>query len=118
MEWKLAIHPEVREWLHQQRKDRKTADLIASAIKYGLEQGPQGGRPLIDTLAGSRLKNLKELRPGSSGHSEIRILLIFDQGTHMALLVAGDKSGKWSKWYDEAIPEAERRYEAYQKGEW
>ncbi|MGH3279292.1 MAG: hypothetical protein ACRDNW_09155 [Trebonia sp.] len=30
--------------------------------------------PLADRIAGSRLHNLKELRPGSSGASEVRIL--------------------------------------------
>jgi hypothetical protein len=29
------------------------------------------------------------------------------------LLVAGDKAGNWSAWYDEAIPVAERLYVAY-----
>jgi hypothetical protein len=29
------------------------------------------------------------------------------------LLVAGDKSGRWNRWYRTAIPEAERLYENY-----
>ncbi|GAA1007693.1 hypothetical protein Aple_071610 [Acrocarpospora pleiomorpha] len=28
-------------------------------------------------------------------------------------LVAGDKAGQWSRWYDEAIPLAEARYSDY-----
>jgi len=35
---------------------------------------------LVDTLTGSQIKNLKELRPGSSGKSEIRMLFAFDPG--------------------------------------
>jgi hypothetical protein len=31
------------------------------------------------------------------------------------LLVAGDKAGQWNRWYAEAIPMAEQRYEAYLK---
>lgn len=31
------------------------------------------------------------------------------------LLVAGDKSGRWKTWYQEAIPVAEHRYELYLK---
>ena len=27
--------------------------------------------------------------------------------------MGGDKSGQWSRWYDKAIPEAERLYEEY-----
>ena len=56
------------------------------------------------------LKNLKELRPGSRGRSEIRILFIFDPDRQAILLVAGDKAGLWSRWYEEAIPLAEHRY--------
>lgn len=37
-----------------------------------------GGRPLVDTIAGSAIPNMKELRPGSVGMSEIRILFAFD----------------------------------------
>lgn len=31
------------------------------------------------------------------------------------LLVAGDKSGQWKRWYREAIPEAEQLYATYLK---
>lgn len=56
------------------------------------------------------MHNLKELRPGSSGSSEIRILFAFDPARSVVLLVAGDKSGEWSAWYRRAIPLAESRY--------
>src|SRR5712691_430810 len=66
--------------------------------------------------SGSRLHNLKELRPGSSGTTEVRILFIFDPARNAVLLVAGDKSGRWDQWYRDAIPAAEAAYEAYLKG--
>lgn len=31
------------------------------------------------------------------------------------LLIAGDKAGKWKRWYAEAIPRAEHLYEIYLK---
>jgi hypothetical protein len=31
------------------------------------DQGPTLGRPLVDTVKGSRHNNMKELRPGSTG---------------------------------------------------
>jgi len=58
---------------------------------------------------------LKELRPGSGGASEIRILFVFDPWRAAILLVAGDKSGKWSRWYVEAIARAGQLYEIYLK---
>jgi hypothetical protein len=75
----------------------------------------QLGRPLADRITGSRLHNLKELRPGSSGASEVRILFIFHPAHNAVLLVAGDKAGRWQEWYQQAIPAAEAAYEAYLK---
>jgi hypothetical protein len=90
-----------------------TRRLVAEAIDRLLDEGPVLGRPLVDRIAESRLHNLKELRPGSSGSSEVRILFVFDPVRNVVLLVAGDKSGRWKEWYTEAIPAAEAAYEAY-----
>lgn len=54
-----------------------------------------------------------ELRPGSVGKSEIRILFVFDPWRSAILLIAGDKAGQWQRWYREAIPRAEQLYESY-----
>ena len=35
------------------------------------------GRPLVDTIKGSTLSYLKELRPGSAGATEVRLLFVF-----------------------------------------
>jgi hypothetical protein len=68
---------------------------------------------LADRIKGSALHNLKELRPGSTRRSEVRVLFMFDPWRSVILLAAGDKSGNWSAWYDEAVPLAERRYTEY-----
>jgi hypothetical protein len=56
---------------------------------------------------------MKELRPGSSGASEIRILFAFDPVRRAVLLVAGDKAGNWRGWYDTNIPLADKRYDEH-----
>jgi hypothetical protein len=113
---KLVMTRQVRDWLHALRsKDSITRRLVAEAIDRLLEDGPALGRPLADRITGSRLHNLKELRPGSSGATEVRILFIFDPARNVVLLVAGDKSGQWDRWYQVAIPAAEAAYEAYVK---
>jgi hypothetical protein len=78
-----------------------------------MQAGPILGRPLVDTVKGSTIKNLKELRPGSSGRSEIRILFVFHGGRVIILLAGGDETGKWQTWYGSAIAEAEERYAAW-----
>jgi hypothetical protein len=71
--------------------------------------------PLVDHVEHSAVQNLKELRPGSAGRSELRILFAFDPWRSAILLVAGDKSGNWQQWYRQAIPRAEQLLEIYLK---
>ena len=112
----ICITSEVATWLDNlQATDAKTADLVDDAIYALSRSGPTLGRPLVDTIADSKIKNLKELRPGSSGTSEVRILFVFDPWRSAILLVAGDKSGRWGRWYAEAIPRAGQLYEIYLK---
>ena len=80
-------------------------------------EGPMLGRPLVDRITGSRIHNLKELRPGSAGSSEIRILFVFDPQRRAVLLVAGDKARNWRHWCTTSIPLAERRYDEWTAGE-
>jgi hypothetical protein len=56
---------------------------------------------------------MKELRPGSTGRSEVRILFAFDPLRQAVLLAAGDKSGQWRDWYERMIPIADDRYDAH-----
>lgn len=111
MTWGIVIVDEVRDWLRGLRKsDPATLQLISAAIDVLAAQGPSLGRPLVDTITNSELRHLKELRPGSSGGSEIRILFAFDPVRRAVLLVAGDKAGNWDTWYQKSIPLAEERY--------
>jgi hypothetical protein len=95
--------------------DRDSHRLVNQAILVLERNGPAEGRPLVDTVTASRIPNMKELRPPSSGRTEIRILLVFDPWRSAILLVAGDKSGQWTRWYRQAIPEAEQLYATYLK---
>jgi hypothetical protein len=42
-------------------------------------------------------------------------LFVFDPWRSVILLVGGDKSGDWNKWYHQAIPRAEELYAIYLK---
>jgi len=96
--------------------DPRTAEQVAAALDLLEELGPSLGRPLVDTLRGSRLPNLKELRPGSRGRGEVRLLFVFDPQRRAVVLVAGDKAGRWRDWYRESIGLAEARYAAWIAG--
>ena len=103
MEWEVLLTAEVEAFLDElYESDPESHQLVNQAILVLERNGPAEGRPLVDTITASRIANMKELRPPSAGHSEIRILL-----------VVGDKSGQWDKWYRTAIPRAEQLYDDY-----
>ncbi|WP_019629754.1 type II toxin-antitoxin system RelE/ParE family toxin [Actinomadura atramentaria] len=114
MSWDVVLLEPVEAWfLDLAVTDPRTAALIEQAVDRLATVGPTLGRPLVDTLDHAALRNLKELRPGSRGRTEIRMLFVFDPDRAAIILVAGDKAGRWSRWYDEAIPLAEARYAEY-----
>lgn len=116
MPWDVMLLSEVAEWY--QGLDDPTADLVTAAVDLLADAGPTLGRPLVDTLHGSAMSHLKELRPGSVGRSEIRILFAFDPRRQAILLTAGDKAGRWKEWYVQHIPVAEERYQRWLAGDY
>jgi hypothetical protein len=112
--WEVSLLAEVEEWfLELCERDPDSAARVAEAIDLLVENGPALGRPAVDRLKGSRYHNMKELRPGSVGSTEIRLIFAFDPRREAIILVAGDKSGAWQQWYLDAIPLADERYTAY-----
>ena len=119
MAWTIVLLDEVEEWfLAMVEKDPHTAELVTAAVDLLEQEGPTLGRPAVDRLKGSKLHNLKELRPGSTGDSEVRMLFAFDPHRRAVILVAGDKSGAWNQWYRENIPVAEARYQRWLAGDY
>ena len=114
MPWEVSLHEEVETWYLQVcRDDPESADLIREAIDMLAAHGPTLGRPLADRVHGSRHHNMKELRPASTGGSEVRMLFAFDPMREAIILVAGDKAGEWNAWYRRAIPLADARWDEH-----
>jgi hypothetical protein len=112
-EWEIRVTNEILAWINV--LDERSKGQVVDAIDRLAAGGPGLGRPLVDRLEGSQVHNLKELRPGSAGRSEIRIIFVFDPWRSAILLVGGDKSGDWSGWYRRTIPRAEELYVEYLK---
>lgn len=110
--WEVDVEL-IEDWLDE--ADLDTFDQVIAAIRLLGDHGPGLGRPLVDSIVGSRHKNMKELRPGSSGRSEVRILFAFDPTRRAIMLLAGDKHGAWQKWYRKNIPIADDRYDEHLK---
>ena len=101
----------VEDWLFA--LDDDDYDLVIAALDVLQDDGPMLGRPLVDTLAGSRHQNMKELRPGSRGRSEVRMLFAFDPRRRAIFLVAGNKAGNWRRWYTKNIPIADDLFDGH-----
>ncbi|PGH43498.1 hypothetical protein GA0070622_5919 [Micromonospora sediminicola] len=112
--WEIRLHPAVEDrFLGLCADDPCTADLVSEALDLLAEHGPALGRPLVDRLRGSTYHHMKELRPGSTGTSEVRMIFAFDPLREAVLLVAGDKSGQWQSWYRNAVPLADERFQEH-----
>ena len=72
--------------------------------------GPSLGRPHVDTLAGSRHANMKELR-FKAAEGVWRVAFAFDPSRQAILLVAGDKAGvNQRRFYKGLIRKADSRF--------
>lgn len=110
--WSIEFHPACEEWAEE--LDEADAEALLAAIRVLREQGPTLGRPPVDTVKASRHTNMKELRPGSTGRTEVRVLFAFDLEREAVLLVGGDKSDAWKGWYESNIPIADDRFDEHQ----
>lgn len=111
MRWEVEFTDEFEEWWNGLTEDQQDA-ITARVLLLG-EHGPGLGRPLVDTIAGSRHANMKELRASQDG--VLRVLFAFDPRRNAILLIGGDKSGRWKQWYEANIPVADDLYDEHLK---
>jgi hypothetical protein len=102
--WKVVRTDEFRQWAAGLDGERRAQ--VEGAIGRVESVGPLLGRPRVDSIQRSRLHNLKELRI----HDGVRILFAFDPNRRAVMLVGGNKTGRWDRWYDKFIPVAEGLY--------
>lgn len=110
--WEVEFHPACEAWAED--LPQADSEALLAAIRVLRAEGPNLGRPLVDRIQGSRHANLKELRPGSTGRTEVRVLFAFDRRRRAILLVGGDKSGDWKGWYKQNVPIADDRIDEHQ----
>jgi len=111
MVWVVSFHDEFDAEFKELDVDVQN-ELLAHA-KVLAEIGPTLGRPLVDTLAGSKHANMKELRFGAA-NGVWRIAFAFDPSREAILLVGGDKRGVAQKrFYKSLIEEADERFDQH-----
>lgn len=110
--WEVEFHRECEAWAND--LPQADAEALLAAIRVLRAAGPNLGRPLVDLIQASRHANMKELRPGSTGRTEVRVLFAFDRLRRAILLVGGDKSEDWKGWYKVNVPIADERFDEHQ----
>jgi len=111
MEWQVLLDPEFETWLGEQKAALQ--DEILAHTMLLAAHGPTLGRPRVDSIAGSKFANMKELRVQWKGQPW-RILFAFDPKRQSILLVGGNKQGD-KRWYDKNIPIADARFAKHLK---
>jgi hypothetical protein len=106
--WEVEYTEQFLDWWAQlSEREQRALDF---AVEHLEAEGPALGRPLVDTIAGSRHANMKELRPRGGN---LRVLFAFDPRRMAILLIGGDKTGEWNAWYQRMIPLADDLYDEH-----
>lgn len=109
MPYNLILLDKFAAWLDGQEEDRRLR--IMAHLDLLEERGPLLARPYADTLKGSVLTNLKELRLQHK-REPIRILFAFDPKQQAVIILGGSKQAD-KRWYETNIPIAEKLFSEY-----
>lgn len=111
MLWDVQFHPDLATEFAELTVPVQD-ELLAQAGLLA-QIGPTLGRPRVDTLKGSKIANLKEIRFDADG-GVWRVAFAFDGNRIAVLLAAGDKGGKVEgRFYKTLIALAERRWKSW-----
>jgi|SRR5258706_11383262 len=111
--WEISWTDEFAQWIISQEVDAAAREDIRAGLLLLRELGPGLGRPLADTLRGSKHSNMKELRI-QSNRRPFRIFYAFDPRRHAVLLVGGNKQGD-NRFYKVYVPLADKLFDSYLK---
>lgn len=103
MAWEIEFTDPFEEWWESLSGSQQEA--LDARVSLLSETGPGLGRPTVDQVKSSHHQNMKELRASSDG--DLRVLFAFDPRRTAILLIGGNKSGDWDKWYETAVPRAD-----------
>ncbi|MCY3947912.1 MAG: type II toxin-antitoxin system RelE/ParE family toxin [Acidimicrobiaceae bacterium] len=107
--WEFVTTAEYRTWARS-LSDGNRARLQRAEHRI-IETGPRLGRPIADSVRGSRHSNMKELRPTPT----LRAFYALDPRQRVIMLCGGDKSAgqQGEKWYRKMIRRADRLYSSH-----
>jgi len=107
--WNVEITDDYLKWFAA--LDEKMQDAVRADIEVLERIGPFLGRPYVDSIAGSKHSNMKELRT-MHRRRHIRSFFAFDPRRTAILLIGGDKTGD-KAFYIRMVASADRLYDEY-----
>ncbi|SNS92828.1 hypothetical protein SAMN05421770_103107 [Granulicella rosea] len=111
MPYEVEFTEEFEQWWNSLTEDEQ--DSVDYSVGLLEEHGVNLKRPHADTIHGSKVGNMRELRCQHEGRP-YRVLYAFDPRRTAMLLIGGDKTGN-PRWYEEFVPRAEKIYEQHLK---
>ncbi|WP_340616363.1 type II toxin-antitoxin system RelE/ParE family toxin [Xenorhabdus entomophaga] len=109
--WEIITTELFGLWFDEQSNELQE-DVLAAMHVLKIK-GPMQGRPLVDTLNGSRYPNMKELRIQHRG-DPIRAFFAFDPNRNAIVLCAGNKAGQNQKlFYAEMVNIADEQFKIH-----
>ncbi len=113
MVWNIDFSKDFRTEFGKYPKEAQ-AEIVA-LLELLPEEGPQMGRPHVDTLNGSAHSNMKELRCRGKCRAW-RVAFAFTPGRRALVLAGGKKSrGKEGRLYRELLRKADARLDGHLK---
>ena len=106
MPWEVELTDECLGWYEGLDEDEQ--DSVAAVVGLLEAEGPALPYPYSSGVATSRYGHMRELRIQHQGRP-YRILYAFDPRRVGILLLGGDKTGD-ERWYEVAVPKADRLY--------
>jgi hypothetical protein len=112
MEWEVEFTDEFGEWWDSLTEDEQ--DDVEVTVGVLRDKGPLLKEPLSKVIESSRhYPDMKELRISSTGGDRLRVMYVFDSRRRAILLIGGNKTGQWTKFYQEYVPIADDLYDEH-----
>jgi hypothetical protein len=111
MAWRYVTTAEVDDWVESLGQSERNE--IAAMLDALTRLGPSLGRPVADTLNGSRYANMKKLR-GKTPAAVLRLAFAFDPERVAQIFCGGNKKGVSEKrFYKQLIERADKLYKLH-----
>lgn len=107
--WTVLTTELFNKWLEKQ--DEATQEKVLAALVVLQRQGPNLGRPFVDTVYDSKFNHMKELRIQHRG-KPLRAFFAFDPKRQAIVLCIADKSAT-KRFYKEMILIADQQYQLH-----